>query len=381
MPLPATTIPSLLTKPDFMADPDPRTHSPYEDEIDLFELIAALWRAKWLIGLITVVVTGAAVAYALLATPAYETQAKTLPPTASDLAEYSVAYRLLEPALRALGSDRAGIKERDASEVYAVFLRYLLSSSLRERFFNDVYLPANAEEASDAERESLWREFNQALSVQQAEAKSAGNKDEASVSFQGIDAQALADWTNTFIRMAADAAKQQLLADLKSTVQSYQTGIQDQIDSLRIAARDERHYETARLESALKLAQAIGLEEPPASGNLITSYTGSTLYLQGAQALRAKLDLLQARKSDDPYIDQLPGLQYAQKLLSKVNLAPQDLTVVTVDRPALRPWQPVKPKKRLIVALGLILGLMLGAGTALVRHAWQEHRRSTMARA
>ena len=358
--------------------PDPARDSPAyaDDEIDLFELAGALWQAKWLIGLIAGVVLVAAIAYAFLAPPTYEAQAKTLPPTASDLAEYSVAYRLLEPALRALGSDQGAIKERDAAEVYVVFLRHLLSSSLRERFFNEVYLPAEAKEASDAERERLWRQFNDALTVKRADAKSGGNQDEATVRMQGNDAQALADRVNTFVQMAADATKQQLLTDLESTVQSYQTGIQDQIDSLRTAAQEERQLQIERLEAALKLARTIGLEEPPSSGNLITSYSGTTLYMRGARALQAELELLKARTSDDPYIDQLPNLQYARKLLKKVSLEPQELAVVTLDRPALRPWQPIKPKKRLVVAVGLVLGLMLGMGAALVRHAWRQRGRT-----
>ncbi|MDZ3990430.1 Wzz/FepE/Etk N-terminal domain-containing protein [Pseudomonas sp. Teo4] len=43
-----------------------------DEEIDLFELVAGLWKQKVLIILTAVIVTGAAVAYALLATPIYE---------------------------------------------------------------------------------------------------------------------------------------------------------------------------------------------------------------------------------------------------------------------------------------------------------------------
>lgn len=376
---------SLLTQPDFMTNPDPRpasSPSPYEDEIDLFELIGALWRAKWLIGLITVAAAAVAVSYALLTAPTYQTQAKTLPPTISDLAEYNAAYRLLEPARRAIvaspesaGQELAGIKELSTGGAYTAFMRQLQSTQLRERFFEETYWPTLVkDQSSDSERESLWRQLNQQLTVRAPGNKSDQVPDEAVITFEGHTPQQIADWTNVLMQMAEGEAIALLIGDLKTSVQSQLGSVEAQIDSLRATAHDERANEIARLQAALQMAQAIGLEEPPASGNLITSYTGSTLYLRGARALQAELALLQERSSDDPYIEQLPALQYAQHLLKKVNLEPKDLSVVTVDRPAVRPWQPVKPKKRLVVALGVILGLMLGVGTALVRHAWRQHQ-------
>ena len=47
----------------------------YEDEIDLRKLIRTLWDGKLVIIVCTVVVTAAAVAYALLATEIYRSQA------------------------------------------------------------------------------------------------------------------------------------------------------------------------------------------------------------------------------------------------------------------------------------------------------------------
>lgn len=357
--------------------PDPARHPPAypDDEIDLFELAGVLWQAKWFIGLITGVVLAAAVAYALLAPATYEAQAKTLPPTASDLAGYNTAYQLLKPAP---GTD---VRKIGTGEVYKVFLRQLQSAALRERFFNELYLPANAEGATETERETQWRRMNEALSIKGPDPKAEGNVDEASVTLRGRNAQDVADWTNAVVRMAAAAARQQLLDDLQSTMQLDLTGVETQIDSLRTAAKSKRDYEIARVESALQLARAIGLQEPPARGNLITSYSGPTLYLRGARTLQAELDLLKARTSDDPYIERLPALLEAKNLLARINLdAAEKMSVVTVDQPAIRPWRPVKPKKRLMVALGLVLGLMLGTGAALVRHAWRQHGRAAAMR-
>jgi len=53
---------------------------PEEDEINLIDLFRVLWKRKWLIVLITVLGTSAAVAFALLSTPIYRAQAVIAPP-------------------------------------------------------------------------------------------------------------------------------------------------------------------------------------------------------------------------------------------------------------------------------------------------------------
>lgn len=51
----------------------------YEDEIDLVDLVSVLWRRRWLMVAITVVIVGLAVAYCFIATPQYEISAQLSP--------------------------------------------------------------------------------------------------------------------------------------------------------------------------------------------------------------------------------------------------------------------------------------------------------------
>lgn len=43
------------------------------------------------------------------------------------------------------------------------------------------------------------------------------------------------------------------------------------------------------------------------------------------------------------------------------------LNLVRIDQVAVEPTSPIKPKKSLIVALGIVLGGMLGVFAALIR--------------
>ena len=368
--------------------PEVATRSDYpDDEIDLRELLVTLWGAKGLIALITVIVLAVAAAYAFLWPPTYEADARLLPPTQSDIASYNMAFKLLNPALAAAssaGKENAGpppvVAELAPKDAYAAFLRQLQSAAVREQFFKKLYLPAMGKGAAaasdDSERERLWDRLNKQLTVQVPNPQKPETGDATEVKFQGKNPQQVTDWTNAYLQMAQQATERQLVDNLKDSVQTHLKAITDQIAGLRAAARNDREYEIARLESALQLARAINLQQPPSSGNLITSYAGPTLYMRGAQALQVELSQLKARTSDDPYITQLPGLQLAETLLQKINLSPENFSPVTIDQPALRPFQPVKPKKALVLALGLVLGLALGVMVALVRQAWRAPRAS-----
>jgi chain length determinant protein (polysaccharide antigen chain regulator) len=364
-----------------------------DDEIDLRELALSLWDARRLIAVITVVVLAVAAAYAFLWPATYEADAKTLPPAPSDLESYNSAPRMIQAALAsgaprlsesalAIRPDDAnqtspsaiGIKEINPKDAYAVFLRYAQSASLRDQFFKQVYLPAFAKDPSAEERDALRKRLNKALSVTQPKGPAAQVTDELTVAMQGRQPQAVADWANTYVKMALQAATQQLAEDRKSAVQAQIKSLEVQITALRTAAANERKLEIERTQAALQLAQAIHLEQPSTSGNLITSYTGPTLYMRGAAALQTELDQLKARTSDDPYIKQLPQLLYAQGLIEKIDLDPKGLAVATIDQPALAPLDPVKPKKALALVLGLVLGLALGVMAALVRQAWRKPR-------
>ncbi|MNJ65777.1 hypothetical protein D3C77_618150 [compost metagenome] len=56
---------------------------------------------------------------------------------------------------------------------------------------------------------------------------------------------------------------------------------------------------------------------------------------------------------------------------------PTDMTgqrLVSIDRLAVEPISPIKPKKSLIVALGLILGGLVGSFVVLLRYAFKKRR-------
>nr|WP_242454887.1 GNVR domain-containing protein [Pseudomonas sp. MS19] len=80
-----------------------------------------------------------------------------------------------------------------------------------------------------------------------------------------------------------------------------------------------------------------------------------------------QVEALLKRDNDDLFLEKLAKWNEEISFLTelKPELLLQDLVIV--DQPAIEPLAPIKPKKLLIVTLGLVLGAFLGGFIALIR--------------
>ncbi|MNJ61785.1 hypothetical protein D3C77_575910 [compost metagenome] len=97
---------------------------------------------------------------------------------------------------------------------------------------------------------------------------------------------------------------------------------------------------------------------------------GSLTYMRGSKALRAEIENLRNRVSDDPFIDRLRQRQEAIAFYRSLQVDPGVVEVYRQDGAIESPDKAVKPKKRIIVMLGAIAGTALGILFALARHMW-----------
>lgn len=342
--------------------------------IDLAEIPCALWTAKWLILGITALVTCMAIAYALTTSPIYEATTRTLPSTASGLVSYNAASQLTGPAISGmLGSESAqGIETISPEDAYAAFIVQLRSTAIKEKFFQDYYLPAMSKEHK-ASRQSLWSRLEKSLRI----TLPTQTDSSATVTIEGTDPRRVADWANRYAGLAMDATKTILLDNLKGEIDVRKNGVENQIATLRVVAKESRASSIVRLQNALHVAESIGLESPRegmslisignGKGNSDTFLNSDLIYLRGAKALRSEIEQIRKRQSDDAYIDELPDLVKKLVLLDGISLDQQHLSVARIDAAAQAPEDPIRPKKSLIVGLGLVAGLMLGMMLALAR--------------
>ena len=80
-----------------------------------------------------------------------------------------------------------------------------------------------------------------------------------------------------------------------------------------------------------------------------------------------QVEQLAKRSNEDLFLKNIEPLRAEVVRLGNLNTDMSKLGIVSIDRKAQTPASPSKPKKALIVGLGLILGCLLGLGIATVR--------------
>ncbi len=347
-----------------MQEPGSYSAHARDEEIDLVELAKALWSQKLII--ITATIAGAAIAlaYALLSSPIYEAKATVLPPLLSNIAAYNAGRT--DPS-----ANQSQLKPFTTDEVYAVFTRNLKSLSLRRSFFESVYIPSLGETAKAAPRDQLWSEFNKVLSIKTPDKQ---RPELIEVAVQLSEPERAASWANELISNAAEASERDMQLNVSSEVEIRIRSVERRIASLRSTAEQRREDRIAILKEALVVAKAVGMNSPQVTAGRTSSndelsefIDGSLTYMRGAKAIEAEMKVLEARESDDPFIPELRSSQEQLSFLKKIDVSPENVSVFTLDSAAEVPDTPIKPKKPLIVALGLVLGGMLGVFVALIR--------------
>ncbi|MCY1515719.1 exopolysaccharide transport protein family protein [compost metagenome] len=336
-------------------------------EIDLIELFQGLRAQKWLIAAFTAVAVACAATFAFLSTPIYEAKSGVLPPRLSDIAGYN------------LGRSEANLAEFKVEDVYRVFKRNLLSDGVKRELFQKAYLPSLNEADASGAQDRLWVRFNDLLAVRAPDAKN--NPDYFIITVQHEDPQTAADWANRYVSMVAEKTKAEMKANLLAEIGTKAQSIERRIEVLRASAQKRREDRIIRLHEAQQVAEAVGLDAPQVTtgktssdGDLAEFMDGNLMYMRGAKAIRAELAVLEQRKNDDPFIAELRGLENQLEFLNRVDVNPDNVSVYTLDSSAEVPQTPIKPKKALILALGLVLGGALGVFVALVRSVLGRHR-------
>ncbi len=344
------------------------------NQVDLVELIQKMWIEKWLIIRITVAVTLTAAAYVFLTPSVYRAQTAVIPPSVGDIAGFNMARNILNSSnivenSGPEGTASASYKEFTTKDVYSIFTRNLQSDQSKRQFYRDVYLPSLSEEEKKAPQDALYQDFLRQFYIT---APATTQSDRFLISVEGGDPAQAADWVGRYIQDVGKRSLQEMLGNTQSEIQVQGHNLMQQIESIRYSAKVRREDRLMRLKEALKISQAIGLENPPMisgqmNNQLSAIMDGSLTYMRGAKALKAEIDALTQRASDDPFVPELRRLQEQHALYASLRVQPERVAVYRLDGTIEIPDEPIKPKKLLIVILAVLLGLILGSFVALIK--------------
>lgn len=343
-------------------------HRELDDEIDLFELAQSLWQEKVTILVIGFVTTLLAVVYALLATPVFQAKTVVAPPLSFQVQGWNE------------GRKAAGLSELSPKDIYAEFLRELKSRTLSKQFFEEVYLvDREAQGLPVTPKDGLRNAFSKVIAVKQVDAKQ--NPDIYEVSVQLSDPEKAADWAQLYVDYAFKAATTTLQANIATDKKLRMQALETEITQIKIESDFQRKDEIERLREALAIANRLGLAKPTQPGGQAWQEShlqarGVFLYLLGSDTLQAQLDALTQRQNKDAFVEGLRELESKQALLTQMEVASELIDVMRVDQLAEVPASRVKPKRSLIVAVGFVLGGMLGVFAALLRSAIRKRKAS-----
>ncbi|WP_434628380.1 LPS O-antigen chain length determinant protein WzzB [Pseudomonas sp. Z6-14] len=327
-----------------------------DDEIDLIALARGLWAQKWLILAITLLVTAGAAAYAFLSKPVYEAKLFIMPPTQNEIAELNYGR-----------GKSTELETYTIKHVYDVFARNLQGESLRQTFFNEVYLPSLDESQREGALDRLYERFSRQLVVK---APGKDTPDRFSVTVQIGDPVKATEWAKAYVAHASEAAEAELVKNVTTEASVRARNLEQRIVSLRETAQRIREDRIQQLREALKIAEAIGLTTPTVNSSAavdITVDTGSKMdYQRGSKALAAEIKTLESRTSDDAFIEDLRTLQMRYNFYRKLNVDPELISVYRQDGSVEVPESPIKPYKILILVLGITIGLVFGCLIALI---------------
>ncbi|SUD59716.1 chain length determinant protein [Ectopseudomonas oleovorans] len=222
-------------------------------------------------------------------------------------------------------------------------------------------------------------------------------------------------------RASYEAEKEAAIAKLSEDDKLQIAILQDELKALRAELRTRRQNRIAQLDEAIAIAKSLGISKPtnPTSlgdvdtaagqGNVFRTEVISQqfpLHFMGTEALEAErnvllkrrsddhtepkiatiqnklqmlehnrqIEMMQSRENEDLFLAKLAEMREEAARLKSIQPNLEQLNLVRIDQPAIKPLNPVKPKKMLIVAIGLVLGGMLGVFVALIRIVFTGNR-------
>ncbi|PWD86171.1 LPS O-antigen chain length determinant protein WzzB [Ignatzschineria cameli] len=323
----------------------------HDDEIDLFELIATLWRHKWLIIATTILGTLIAGLFTFLTIkPSYRASATITPPNVYQIAELNLGATpiTLLPEQVAFSADT--LMPLTTQDVFDLLTSVAQSPRVQSDFFTQL------------QQEDQNGSLQGNLTVDVDDKKSA-----LTISSQGPVAEDTEVIATRYLNYLDHVTADILLKDRQAEIHALEANLTRQLKSLERVLEKERLYQIAALENSYQTAEKLNLTLP--TGN------GEDPYLLGTEILAAKIAFLEKQKGQ--YGDNQRHNELTAKIdaLQAFTLPEADnLEVYTLSQSAALPTAPLPTKKKLIIIIGFLLGGMLGVVIVLLREAIRNYR-------
>ncbi|NVK73354.1 MAG: LPS chain length-determining protein [Oceanospirillaceae bacterium] len=351
----------------------------HDDEIDLKELILALWKGKFTIIVVTVLCTAIAIAYALLAKEKWVAEAVITEPQIRDFVNYQKMVNDFQPIFDIYQGGTILISQQLNSFVSPKNLFQIYLQQYNSRSNKRDYISSFSDFKLELKRIRETTSDNQYLAAESSLIDGWYNRlpqpseESGNSSLKGIagDAEKSLAFLNGYIKYVEKKARSVIIANLNAIIESKHNELIQQKKMLTDQAKSRLKSERGLARYALQIAKAAGVDKPQQNLGDQEIFAINI----GSNALEEKVKVL-----DSLSVDQLsmiePNLRSINSklcLLDNVNINPNVSfkTYQFVKQPE-KPLSRTSPKRSLIAILGVLLGGMLGCFIVLVRFALRE---------
>lgn len=326
-----------------------------DDEINIAAIVSVLIRRKLIFigGMLAFICGG--ILYLLISEPSYTVVAHVVKPYQSEIGGLNLGR---------FGS--TVISTYNPEQVFEYFEKQLLSDQALQRFFNEVLLPHLEKSEQQIPANGLYEQVRKILQISGPDEKVGGRRLYV-VSVKTNDPQRSYRWLKKFLDQVSSDAVNKLIKDDRSVIDLHIADIELKLKELRHIYAMKRQDRLKILIEALYVAESVNLIEPKASSaqffkndEAIVVTDESTLYLRGTKALKAEIDVLKNRKSDDPFIPNFRDIESRLKLFRAISLNPDTFSVFSNDREINVPELPDRPDTMKIITLSVLLGAIFG---------------------
>lgn len=351
-----------------------------DQEIDLLELVEKLYTHKVMILTVTAIAALFALVIAFSLPKSYTTEAIINETQAPELQ----SINSITPYI----SSQTGFESNISTEyVYGLYQKILTSPATTRYAFEASSLskpePGRTEPLSKEELANRYQAFSKNLTVN-------ADKNSSRIHIK-YTSSSPAEAAYLINQVLLPYVQKQVTASLEKDRKALISLEERSLGSVILHTENNFMASTrnrlTELQEALTQAEAAGITEMRA-GEITPTIVKDATYLLGEKLLRSRIDVIQNRlnnyrfhsspnpetDADKPYIRGIADKVFRLERLKALELNFSSLEPVTIEQSAAIPHQPTKPNKKMILALGTILGGMLGIFIALIRIAIESRK-------
>lgn len=347
-----------------------------DDEIDLLELCATLWRGKWLImatlaiGLIPVII------WLKYQAPVYQVEA---------LLDSTSVYDI--QALQPTVLDDEGKRYQVAPLQQDAFYTALITQAgalHTQRLFWESWSkqPLSTDPrtgVSDNDRQ--FRRFFNALTLTPPNPK----KPESTLSHLSLETTEPAQGVtllSAYVDFLNARVVEQFVMQLEKGYASSLQQLTFDYNALQNREQQKLRDELIQLQEARRVAQSLKIIETPYAqlAGVELKVVDDRQYLLGTRVLTEEINALQARQ-DNPlsaFVPELRTMEYWRDImendLNKLHAVKADIQAFELASPAVSSLDPVKPRKMLILLAAVVMSGMVGVVLVFVMQGIKAYR-------